>query len=211
MKEKKIRERWRELPMLYKVEIWAYLLSGICGAIAYPLTTKLIYSSVDTEVLASRLVLSSLIGLILSVLWLTIQEKLYKWFIEFTVIESICYMGMIIYVITCKDFNSYLILSTIIGGTIGRIVDGANSKLHQQITNNEQHRTDYGFFIEIVSAIGVLIGSAIAVMIEIGMAVAFSLLLVNLIGFEITDVYVYKKVKEREKNGTEIDRGIEKK
>lgn len=109
--------------------------------------------------------------------------------------------------ITCKDFNSYLILSTIIGGTIGRIVDGANSKLHQQITNNEQHRTDYGFFIEIVSAIGVLIGSAIAMMIEIGMAVAFSLLLVNLIGFEITDVYVYKKVKEREKNGTEIDKG----
>ena len=192
--EKKITQRWFEMPYLYKVQIFAYLLSGLCGAISYPLTTKLIYSSVDTDVLASRLVLSSLMGLGLSILWLNIQNKLYSWFICFTIVECIFYAILVGYVIYSKDFNSYLIISTIIGGTIGHIVDGANSKLHQQITNNEQHRTDYGFFIEIVASVGVLIGSAIAVVVNITMPFAFIMALINLIGFQMTDIYVYKKL-----------------
>jgi hypothetical protein len=175
------------------------LLSGVCGAIAYPLITKLIYGSVETETLASRLVLSSLIGLVLSVLWLNIQEKLYTWFIHFTVIECLCYTVLITYVILYRDFDSYLILSTIIGGTIGHIVNGANSKLHQQITDNEQYRTDYGFFIEIVASIGVLVGSAIAVAFNINVPFAFILLLLSLIGFQITDIYVYKNVNKYKK------------
>ena len=192
--EKKITQRWIELPHLYKVQILAYLLSGLCGAISYPLTTKLIYSSVDTDVLASRLVLSSLIGLGLSVLWLNIQNKLYSWFIYFTIVECVFYTILVGYVIYSKDYNSYLIISTIIGGTIGHIVDGANSKLHQQITDNEQYRTDYGFFIEIVASIGVLIGSAIAVLVDITMPFAFIMALMNLVGFQMTDIYVYKKL-----------------
>lgn len=194
--EKKLIQRWIELPFLYKVQIWAYLLAGICGAIAYPLTTKLIYSSVETETLASRLVLSSLIGIGLSVLWLNIQEKLYSYFIHFTLIECTAYTSLIIYVILFHNFDSYLILSTIIGGTIGHIVSGANSKLHQQITDNEQYRTDYGFFIEIVASVGVLLGSAIAVVFQITTPIAFLLLLVSLVGFQITDIYVFLKVKK---------------
>lgn len=197
--EKGIRQRWCELPFLYKVQIYAYLLAGICGAIAYPLSTKLIYSSVETDILASRLVLSSVIGIVLSALWLSIQEKLYKWFIHFTVIECTSYITLVTYVVLTEDFNSYLIISTIIGGTIGHIVTGANSKLHQQITDNEQYRTDYGFFIEIVASIGVLIGSAIAVLANITMSLAFYTLLVSLIGFQVTDIYVYLKVKQIQK------------
>lgn len=192
--EKKITQRWIEMPYLYKVQIFAYLLSGLCGAISYPLTTKLIYSSVDTDVLASRLVLSSLIGLGLSILWLNIQNKLYSWFIYFTIAECMFYTILVGYVIYSKDFNSYLIISTIIGGTIGHIVEGANSKLHQQITDNEQYRTDYGFFIEIVASVGVLIGSAIAVTVNITMPFAFIMALMNLIGFQMIDIYVYKKL-----------------
>jgi hypothetical protein len=196
--EKKIKERWKELPELYKIQLWAVLFAGICGAIAYPLTTKLIYSSVETEILASRLVLSSVIGIVLSILWLSIQERLYKYFIHFTIIESLCYIFLIAYVIIFQDFNSYLIMSTIIGGTIGHIVAGAGNKLHQKITSVEQYRTDYGFFIEIVSCLGVLLGSAIAVIFNITMPIAFLLLLISLIGFEVTDIYVYLSVKKQE-------------
>lgn len=196
MQEKRIIQRWSELPFLYRIQIYAYLFSGICGAICYPLTTKLIYSSVDTEVLASRLVISSLIGIALSLLWLNIQEKLYKWFIHFTLLECVSYTLLIGYVILYRDFNSYLIISTIIGGTIGHIVNGATSKLHQQITDNEQYRTDYGFFIEIVASIGVLVGSAIAVLCVISVEAAFILALFNLIGFQVTDMYVYLKVNK---------------
>lgn len=197
--EKKIIQRWIELPFLYKVQIWTYFLAGICGAIAYPLTTKLIYSSVETETLAERLVISSFIGIGLSVLWLNIQERLYKWFIHFTLIECLAYATLIGYVILFQNFDSYLIISTIIGGTIGHIVSGATSKLHQQITDVEQYRTDYGFFIEIVSSTGVLVGSAIAVVFNINMPIAFLLLLVSLVGFEISDIYVYLKVKQLRK------------
>ena len=188
------------MPFLYKVQIWAFMLAGICGAISYPLTTKLIYSSVETETLASRFVLSSLIGIGLSVLWLNIQEKLYRFFIHFTLIECTAYTSLITYVILFQNFDSYLILSTIIGGTIGHIVGGASSKLHQQITDNEQYRTDYGFFIEIASSIGVLVGSAIAVVFDINMPIAFLLLLVSLVGFEMSDIYVYLKVNKQKRN-----------
>ena len=143
MKEKKSKQRWKELPYLYKVQLISYLVAGICGAISYPLTTKMIYSSVDTNVLAERLVLSSCIGLVLSWAWLMIQEKLFKYFIHFTMIKFISFVGLIGYVIMCQDYNGYLIWSTIIGATIGHIVSGGGQKLHQKITDNEQYRTDY--------------------------------------------------------------------
>lgn len=192
--EKRIIQRWKELPHLYKVQIYAYTFCGICAAICYPLTTKLIYSSVHTETLASRLVLSSFIGIGLSLLWLNIQNRLYRYFIHFTVVECLAYTILISYVIICRDFDSYLIVSTIIGGTIGHIVGGATTKLHNQITDVEQYRTDYGFFIEIVAAGGVLIGSIIATSFNISVTLAFILCLFNLIGFEITDIFIYKKL-----------------
>ena len=199
MKEKKIKQRWKELPYLYKVQLISYLVAGICGAISYPLTTKMIYSSVDTSVLAERLVLSSCIGLVLSWAWLMIQEKLFKYFIHFTMIEFISFVGLIGYVIMCQDYNGYLIWSTIIGATIGHIVSGGGQKLHQKITDNEQYRTDYGFFIEIIASIGVLLGSAIAVVIPFSVTTAFLILLVSVMFFQMMDIYVYKEVKKRDK------------
>lgn len=199
MKEKKIKQRWKELPYLYKVQLISYLVAGICGAISYPLTTKMIYSSVDTNVLAERLVLSSCIGLVLSWAWLMIQEKLFKYFIHFTMIEFISFVGLIGYVIMCQDYNGYLIWSTIIGATIGHIVSGGGQKLHQKITDNEQYRTDYGFFIEIIASIGVLLGSAIAVVIPFSVTTAFLILLVSVMFFQMMDIYVYKEVKKRDK------------
>ena len=199
MKEKKIKQRWKELPYLYKVQLISYLVAGVCGAISYPLTTKMIYSSVDTNVLAERLVLSSCIGLVLSWTWLMIQEKLFKYFIHFTMIEFISFVGLIGYVIMCQDYNGYLIWSTIIGATIGHIVSGGGQKLHQKITDNEQYRTDYGFFIEIIASIGVLLGSAIAVVIPFSVTTAFLILLVSVMFFQMMDIYVYKEVKKRDK------------
>ena len=198
-KEKKIIQRWKELPYLYKVQLISYLVAGICGAISYPLTTKMIYSSVDTNVLAERLVLSSCIGLVLSWAWLMIQEKLFKYFIHFTMIKFISFVGLIGYVIMCQDYNGYLIWSTIIGATIGHIVSGGGQKLHQKITDNEQYRTDYGFFIEIIASIGVLLGSAIAVVIPFSVTTAFLILLVSVMFFQMMDIYVYKEVKKRDK------------
>ena len=199
MKEKKIKQRWKELPYLYKVQLISYLVAGICGAISYPLTTKMIYSSVDTNVLAERLVLSSCIGLVLSWAWLMIQEKLFKYFIHFTMIKFISFVGLIGYVIMCQDYNGYLIWSTIIGATIGHIVSGGGQKLHQKITDNEQYRTDYGFFIEIIASIWVLLGSAIAVVIPFSVTTAFLILLVSVMFFQMMDIYVYKEVKKRDK------------
>lgn len=196
-KEKKIIQRWKELPFLYKIQLWSYFIAGVAGAIAYPLTTKMIYSSVDVSTLSSRLVLSSLIGLFLSFLWLTIQEKMYKWFIHFTLIECLAYISVITYVVIWQDYNNYLIFSTIIGATIGHIVSGGASKLHQKITDNEQYRTDYSFFIQIIASIGVLIGSTIAVSFNFSIGIAFFLLLISVIFFQITDIYVYKKVQHQ--------------
>ena len=197
-KEKKIKQRWKELPYLYKIQLWSFFIAGVCGAICYPLTTKVIYSSVETDILAERLVLSSLIGLGLSYLWLTIQEKMFKHFILFTMIEFLLYVGLIVYVIITQDYDNYLIWSTIIASTIGHIVSGGGQKLHQKITDNEQYRTDYLFFIEIISSVGVLIGSGVALISGFGIEVAFILLLVSIVFFQMTDIYVYKKVKERD-------------
>ena len=108
--------------------------------------------------------------------------------------ECLAYTILISYVIIYRDFDSYLIVSTIIGGTIGHVVGGATQKLHNQITDVEQYRTDYGFFIEIVSDGGVLIGSLIATIFDISVPLAFILCLFNLIGFELTDIFIYKKL-----------------
>ena len=195
--EKRIKERWKELPYLYKIQLWSYLIAGICGAISYPLTTKVIYSSVEVDILAERMLLSSLIGLGLSYLWLTIQERMFKHFILFTLIEFFSYLSLVVYVIVCQDYDNYLIWSTILGATIGHVVAGGGQKLHQKITDNEQDRTDYLFFIEIISSIGVLIGSGVAYIGGFGIVVAFILLLISIVFFQMTDIYVYCKVKER--------------
>lgn len=205
VKEKNIIQRWKELPILFKIQLISFFIAGVCGAIAYPLTTKMIYSFVDVSVLSERLVLSSVIGLGLSWLWLTIQEKMYKYFVHFTIIEFLAFVGLILYVILCQDYNGYLIWSTIIASTIGHIVSGGGQKLHQKITDNEQHRTDYQFFIEIISSLGVLIGSGIAVWGNFGVTTAFLLLLVSVVFFQMTDIYVYNKVKQRDNEQTKLD------
>lgn len=198
MGEKKIIQRWIELPFLFKIQLISYFISGLAGAISYPLTTKMIYSNVDVNVLSERLVLSSLIGLGLSWLWLTIQERMYKYFVHFTLAEFFAYVGLIFYVIFCEDYNGYLIWSTIIASTIGHVVSGGGQKLHQKITDNEQYRTDYLFFIEIISSVGVLIGSGIAVIGNFNVTIAFLLLLISVVFFQMTDIYVYLKVKKRD-------------
>lgn len=197
-KEKKVKERWKELPYLYKIQLWSYLIAGICGAICYPLTTKVIYSSVNEDVLAERMVISSCIGLGLSWMWLTIQERMFRQFIQFTMIEFLAYVGLIVYVIFCENYNAYLIWSTVISSTIGHIVSGGGQKLHQMITDVEQYRTDYMFFIEIISSIGVILGSVLAVVLKFNVTIAFLFLLVSVIFFQMTDIYVYIKVKERD-------------
>lgn len=194
MEEKSIFVRWFALPFLYKIQLWSHLLAGICGAISYGIVTKMIYSSVNVDLLTERLILSSVIGIVLSILWLTIQEKLFSWFIVLTIIECICYSIICIYTAFSGDYDSYLIWSTIIGGTIGHIVGGAGSKLHQKITDNEQYRTDYGYFIEIIACGGILIGGCIALLFSISPGVGFIIQLVSLVGFELSDVYIYKKV-----------------
>ena len=196
--EKHLKQRWTELPYLFKIQLWSYLIAGICGAIAYPLTTQMIYSNVEVDILSERLVLSSLIGLALSWLWLTIQEKMYRYFVWFTVAEFFMYVFLISYVIIWQDYNNYLIWATIIGASIGHIVSGGGQKLHQKITDVEQYRTDYNFFIEIISSLGVLVGSATAVSIPFSITTAFLLLLVSIIFFQMTDIYVYYRVKKRD-------------
>lgn len=194
MEEKSLLNRWYELPFLYQVQLWAHLIAGICGAIAYGIVTKMIYSSVNVNLITERLILSSIIGIILSVLWLTIQEKLFSWFVQFTILECLCYSTLCVYTAFVGDYESYLIWSTIIGGTIGHVVSGAGSKLHQKITDNEQYRTDYGYFMEIIACGGILIGGCLALILDITPKTGFLIQLVSLIGFQISDVYIYKKV-----------------
>lgn len=211
--EKHLKQRWTELPYLFKIQLWSYLIAGICGAIAYPITTQMIYSNVEVDILSERLVLSSLIGLALSWLWLTIQEKMYRYFVWFTVAEFFMYVCLISYVIIWQDYNNYLIWATIIGATIGHIVSGGGQKLHQKITDVEQYRTDYNFFIEIISSLGVLVGSAVAVSIPFSITTAFLLLLVSIIFFQMTDIYVYYMVKKRDegkKDNTTDDNTVQK-
>lgn len=198
MEEKKLLTRWFELPFLYKIQLWAHLLAGICGAIAYGIVTKMIYSSVDVNLITERLILSSVIGIVLSILWLTIQEKLFNLFMHFTILECLCYSTLCIYTSFVGDYESYLIWSTIIGGTIGHVVAGAGSKLHQKITDNEQYRTDYGYFMEIIACAGILIGGCLALLLNVSPKVGFLIQLVSLIGFQVSDVYIYKKVTNKD-------------
>lgn len=197
MKEKTLITRYNELPFLYKIQLYAHLLAGICGAISYGVVTKMIYSSVDVDLITERLILSSIIGIILSVLWLTIQEKLFKLFIQFTIIECISYTILCVYTAFVGDYESYLIWSTIIAGTITHIVNGAGCKLHQKITDNEQYRTDYGYFIEITACAGVLIGGIVALTTNVTPKIGFLIQLVSLVAFQISDVYVYLKVTSK--------------
>lgn len=63
--EKKVIERWRELPFLYKVQIWSYLLAGICGAIAFDVNMPV----------AFILLLVSLIGFQVSDIYVYIKVR----------------------------------------------------------------------------------------------------------------------------------------
>lgn len=203
MSEKSLIERWVVLPSLYKIQLWAHLVAGVCGAIAYGIVTKTIYSSVNVDLITSRFLISSIIGICLSILWLTIQERLFKLFIHFTLLECLFYTVLCVYTSFYGDYGSYLIWSTIIGGTIGHIVKGAGSKLHQKITDNEQYRTDYEYFMEIISCTGIIIGSCIALCFEITPKLGFLIQLVSLIGFEISDVYIYLNVTNKNYKKTE--------
>ena len=61
-------------------------------------------------------------------------------------------------------------------------------------------RNVFNFFIKIISSLGILLGSGLAIGLKPGVEIAFGLLLVSIVGFQMTDIYVYTQVKKNESN-----------
>lgn len=157
-----IVNKFKSLPRFYKLQLMATLINGLCAAYSYSVTTVLIYSNVHEEVLSWRMFISSVIGIVFAFGWLQIQEKLFDKFVLMSITEITLYLGICVYAVITYDFDTYLLLMTLLTSFVTSLVVGGISKVHEMITDNLQWRTDYKYFSNMALYVGTLIGALLA-------------------------------------------------
>lgn len=201
-----VAEKFKDLPRYYKLQLIATLVNGLCAAYSYSVTTVLIYSNVHESTLSWRMLLSSVIGIIFAFGWLQIQEKLFNKFVTMSIVEITLYFCICAYAVITYDFDTYLLLVTLLTSFVTSLVVGGISKVHEMITDNLQWRTDYKYFNSMVLYVGTLIGAVLSIFggmhsnNRICVIVAFIGLFLAATIENMVCIYIYLRLNKNEQN-----------
>lgn len=186
---------------MYKdLMIQACFWSSTFYSMSYPFIHLYIMkdASITEKVISSNQIFICLTIIIINSIWNKHSSKLYKYYKAFILIESIAYLVLTIGAIsTTLSPLYYYTIDFILFGFISRnVICGAN-KLRAFIYNGET-REKYDNTISIASAIATLIGSFIAIIINIPIEVAFAISWIGLVIDNIFYWIAYNKTKIQE-------------
>jgi hypothetical protein len=192
----KIHNKFSELPYGYKLELIAIFFASIAGSLTYASMMKITYSSVAESTLSLRLIIESVIGCFFAGLWITEQKKLFSIFVPICLLEIVLYIGIIIYMVITRDFDTYIIFTTLIAGFVSNLVSGGSDKIHEMITDVEEYRVNYKYFRNIYSTIGMLIGGLISFFFHSPLWLCGTGLAVSLTLYNLTDIVNYQRIQK---------------
>jgi len=176
--------------------IQATLWSNIFLTMSYPAIHLYIMAGLTSNIVSLNQILLCISIIIINPMWNKYSDKLYKYYSLLMLLESITYLVLnITMILNIWTKIIYYLIDTFLYCVITQNLICGTNKLKSFVYNKDT-REKYDNTAQIATAIGTLIGSGIAIIIDIPIKIAF---IISWIGISIDDVFCFIAYKNNKK------------
>ena len=173
----------------------ATFLTTIFYSATYPYIHKEVMMHVSDSIIALSQIINCLSVVVLGSLWNKKSDKLFKYYPIFCVCETVLSIGSAIWATTTKNIMAYYIIDTLIFAIVTRNICCGGVKLRAIRYNTEADREHFDNNNNSASAIATIIGSVIAMVLDLDFAVMLWLATLGNAIDNIFYIFIYKNTK----------------
>ena len=181
----------------------ATFLTTLFYSATYPFIHKIVMENISDNIIALSQIINCLSIVILGSLWNKKSDKLFKYYPTFCVIESLLSIFSTIWAVTTNNIISYYMIDTFIFAIVTRNICCGGVKLRAIRYNSETERERFDNNNNSASAIATIIGSIIAMMLNLDFTV---MLWLATLGNTIDNLFyiaIFKSVQTKRELGGE--------
>lgn len=175
----------------------ATFLTTIFYSATYPYIHKEVIANISDSIIALNQIINCLSIVILGSLWNKKSDKLFKYYPEFCIVETFLSIGSTIWAVTTHDILAYYIIDTLIFSIVTRNICCGGVKLRAIRYNTETDREHFDNNNNSVSAVATIIGSIIAMILELDFVTMLWLATVGNSIDNIFYIFIYKDTEKR--------------
>ena len=175
----------------------ATFLTTIFYSATYPFIHKLIMENVSDNIVALNQIINCLSIVILGSLWNKKSDKLFKYYPAFCIGETLLGIFSTIWATTTNNIMAYYIIDTLIFAIVTRNICCGGVKLRAIRYNTEEDREHFDNNNNSSSAIATIIGSVIAMMLNLDFAAMLWLATLGNAVDNIFYIFIYKSTQSK--------------
>lgn len=178
----------------------ATFLTTIFYSATYPFIHKEIMSTVSDSMVAITQIINCLSVVILGSIWNRNSDKLFKKYPTFCIVETISTILSATYVTISSNILAYYIIDTLLFSIITRNIVCGGIKLKVLRYSSEKEREHFDNNNNSVSAIATIIGSVIAMVLDLNFVIMLWLATFGNVVDNIFYIFIYFKTLKNKKN-----------
>ena len=175
----------------------ATFLTTIFYSSTYPYIHKEVMTNVSDSIIALSQIINCLSVVILGSLWNKKSDKLFKYYPVFCVGEIVLSICSTIWAITTHNIMAYYMIDTLIFAIVTRNICCGGVKLRAIRYNTEEEREHFDNNNNSSSAIATIIGSVIAMMLNLDFATMLWLATLGNAVDNIFYIFIYKSTQSK--------------
>ena len=175
----------------------ATFLTTIFYSSTYPYIHKEVMANVSDSLIALSQIINCLSIVILGSLWNKKSDKLFKYYPVFCIGETILSIGSTIWAITTGNIMAYYIIDTLIFAIVTRNICCGGVKLRAIRYNTNEDREHFDNNNNSSSAIATIIGSIIAMMLNLDFSAMLWLATLGNAIDNVFYIFIYKSTQSR--------------
>lgn len=174
-------------------------LTTLFYASTYPYIHKQIMMVASDNIIAMNQIINCVSIVVFSTIWNKLSNRIFKFYPLFCILETIVTTGVTIYTLCSNNVLLYYILDTITFAIITRNMCCGNIKLRALRYNSEEIREKFDNNNNSVSSIATIIGSIIAMFLNLNFPVMLMLATLGNSIDNISYIFIYYKTIKRNK------------
>lgn len=175
----------------------ATFLTTIFYSATYPYIHKEVMANVSDNIIALSQIINCLSVVVLGSLWNKKSDKLFKYYPVFCICETVLGICSAIWVTTTGNIMAYYIIDTFVFAIVTRNICCGGVKLRAIRYNSEVEREHFDNNNNSASAIATIVGSVIAMMLDLDFAVMLWLATFGNAIDNVFYIFIYKSTKSK--------------
>lgn len=177
--------------------IVATFLTTVFYSSAYPYIHKEIIMSISDQLIALNQIINCLSVVIFGILWNKYSDKLFIHYPTFCILETILNVGSTIWAIAARNLAAYYMIDTIIFAIVTRNICCGGVKLRALRYASENEREHFDNNNNSASAIASILGSLIAMVLELNFEVMLCIATFGNVIDNIFYFFIYKSTTKK--------------